>query len=293
MKISQILMTTLIAGLTAWGVTQTGDATSQQTAKQETAFERVMRTSTLRCAYYPYAPVTIKDPTTGQMSGMAIDIMNVIAQKTGIKIEWTEEITFANWIPGMQAKRFDAVCTPLWADAAYARVAHFTRPLFYDTAVPLIRPDETRFTNKVESLNNPEITVAYQEDNMSASLARTLFPQAKTLALSSGNDYAMLLQNVVARKADVALWDRAGFWLYNKTNPGQLKILELDQPLKLIPCELPVLRGEVDLWAFLDAGIEDLLMSGEMDRILRKWEPQPGQTFLRVASPTAHPTAQQ
>ena len=39
--------------------------------------------------------------------------------------------------------------------------------------------------------------------------------------------------------------------------------------------------------------INAVLMTGEMDRILRKWEPQPGQTFLRVASPTAHPTAQQ
>ena len=287
MKLSQLALVLVLAAAVAFGVVKVTVPNGAAPAAQakETAFERVMRTNTLRCAYYPYAPVTIKDPTTGKMSGMAIDIMEMIAQKTGIKIEWAEEITFGNWIPALQAGRFDAVCTPLWADMSYARVARFTRPMFYDEAVALVRPDEARLTTDPESLNNPEITVVQQENNMSSTLARVMYPKAKTLVLAANTDYGLLMQNVVAKKADVAIWDRVGYWLYSKTNPGQLKIQEMDKPLKLIPCELPVLQGEHDLWAFLDASIEDLLLSGEMDRILRKWEPETGKTFLRASLP--------
>jgi ABC-type amino acid transport substrate-binding protein len=289
MKLSHIVLVVALSAVTAFGVTKyaaapTGSATE---AKKETAFERVMRTNILRCGYYPYAPVFIKDPSTGNVSGMAVDTMNAIAKKTGLTIEWTEETTFGTWIAGLQAGRFDTVCTPLWGDASYGRVVKFTRPLFYDAAVPLVRANEQRFSTNADDLNKPDVTIAVQDGNMSLALTAALFPKAKTITASANVDYGLVLQDVVSGKADVTFWDLAGYWLYNKTNPGKIKILPLTQPLKIIPCQLPVLQGEDKLHTLIDTGVEDLILSGDMDRIIRKWEPEPGKTFLRVAPPYA------
>jgi ABC-type amino acid transport substrate-binding protein len=54
--------------------------------------------------------------------------------------------------------------------------------------------------------------------------------------------------------------------------------------LKLIPCELPVLKGDEQLRDLLNAGIEDLLLSGQIDQLLDKWETPKG-AYLRVAQP--------
>lgn len=276
----------LLSALTAFAVTKilTGQADSG-----ESTFDRVMRTGTLRCGYYAYAPITVKDPLTGELSGLSVDIMEAIAAKTSLRIEWAEEITFANWIPALQTGRIDAVCTPLWADASYARIATFTLPLFYDAVLPLVRADEARFGHKTEDLDNEAITIAYQADNMVEKLIQAHFPKARTLVLPDTSDYGLLMQNVVAGKADVALWDLAGFGLYNRNNPGKMKVLELDKLLRLIPCALPVLNKEQELLALLNAGLNDLLLSGQLDKIIDKWETD-GPLWLRAAKPAIQGT---
>lgn len=117
---------------------------------------------------------------------------------------------------------------------------------------------------------------------MTNSLGRELFPEAKFIELPQISDYGTLVQNVIEHKADVVLWDRNGFFQYNKTNPGKVKVLHLDQPLKLIPFEIPVRQGDIDLRDFLDGAIEDMHNTGEMDRLLKKWEDVPG-AYLHAA----------
>lgn len=83
----------------------------------------------LRLLCFP--PVTYRDPNTKALSGLSVDMMEHIARDAGLKVEWTEETDFGNWIAGMTAGRFDAFCTPMWPDTAMARQVLFTRPMFY------------------------------------------------------------------------------------------------------------------------------------------------------------------
>jgi ABC-type amino acid transport substrate-binding protein len=47
--------------------------------KIETGYERVMRTKTLRCGYFAWAPYLIKDANTGKFSGAGHDIIEAMA----------------------------------------------------------------------------------------------------------------------------------------------------------------------------------------------------------------------
>ncbi|MBU6236120.1 MAG: transporter substrate-binding domain-containing protein, partial [Alphaproteobacteria bacterium] len=112
---------------------------------RETAWQRIIRTNTIRCGYYVFPPVTYRDPNTKALSGFSVDMMEAIGKAAGLKIEWTEEVNFANWVPALQAGRFDMACTPMWPDIPLGRVVSFSVPFMFAGLSPMVRADDDRF----------------------------------------------------------------------------------------------------------------------------------------------------
>ncbi len=263
-----------------------GDRQKMETAvvKQETALDRVLRTGILRCGYYVFPPVTVRDPNTNQLSGLSVDMMNTIAKKTGIKIEWTEEVGFGNWVPALEAGRFDAVCTPMWPDMALGRQAIFTRAFMYSGVSPVVRADDTRFDTDISKLNNAAITFSAIEGDLQQFLAAQDFPNAHLLVEPANSDNSTVALDVASRKADAFLLDANGVLDYNKTNTVKLKLLDPTHPLKAEAFALAVDRHEFGLREFLDNAIADMLLTGSINKLLTKWQAAP-DLYLRVTDP--------
>ena len=253
-------------------------------APPESALDRVLRTGTLRCGYYVFPPVTLRDANTNQLSGLSVDMMDIIAKKTGLKIEWTEEVGFGNWVPALEAGRFDAVCTPMWPDMALGRQAIFTRPFFYSGISPLVRADDKRFDGDLTKLNDPSVTFAAIKGDLQQFLAAQDFPKAHLLVEPASSDNATVTIDVATGKADVVLLDANALLDYNKTNPVKLKLLDPGHPLKAQAFALAFDRHEFALREFLDNAVSDMLLTGSIDQLLAKWQPAPG-VYLRVADP--------
>jgi len=79
---------------------------------KETAYERVMRTKTLRCAYSVWRPFFSKDPNTGEISGVVPELFDKAAQDLGLKIEYTEEVNPAQMFEGFSTNRYDCHLRP-------------------------------------------------------------------------------------------------------------------------------------------------------------------------------------
>jgi polar amino acid transport system substrate-binding protein len=280
-NIFKFLGLVLVAALVSYAVAQKTGAPA--VSIKETAFERVLRTNTLRCGYYVFPPVTLRDINTNELSGFSVDMLNLIAERTGLKVEWTEEVNFANWTEGLQAGRFDAVCTPMWPDAPLGRVALFTRPMFYAAISPLVRADDNRFATLAD-MNKPEVSFVGQDNSMLTGLTKEAFPNAQLRLMPPTMDGPTVVQEVVARKADAILLDWNGVLEYNKRNDVKLKMISRDQPVKAQGFTLLVAQNELALHAFLDNAVADLLAVGSINRLLTKWEPEPG-TYIRAAVP--------
>jgi len=261
-------------------------STNAFAAEKESALDRIIRTGVIRCGYYVFPPVTIRDPNTNELSGFTVDYMNKLAERASLKIEWTTEFTWANWIPEIQAGRFDVACTPMWMDMAQLKAVSFSESMFYAALYPLVRKDDPRFAKgTLEEVNNPGTTIVTQEGNMTDPLARVLFPKAKFYALPSSASGGEFFQSLLTKKADVMMSDRNGLSFYEKTNGKNFKFIATDKPLKLQSFRLAVLKDETGLLNFLNQAVEEMDYNGETDRILRKWEPEPGITYLRAANP--------
>lgn len=248
------------------------------------AFDRIVKSGVIRCGYYVFPPITYRDPNTGALSGLAVDYMNRIADRAGLKVEWAEEVTWANWVPELQAGRFDVACTSMWPELTMMKVVSFTESPFFSGLYPLVRLDDARFDKGGrDRINQPDVTILTQDGNATDTIARDAFPQAKFFTLPPTASSGEFFQALLAKKADVTLTDRNGLYYYEKNNGRNFKFVDETRPIKLQSFPLAVARGEEELLSFLNQAMRELDYSGDTDRILRKWEPEPGKTYLRKA----------
>lgn len=260
-------------------------ACGQKGHHQETAMERILRTGVIRCGYYVFPPITYRDPNTNALSGFSVDMMNKIAKVANLKVEWSEEVNFANWTSGLEAKRYDAACTPMWPDIPLTRVVAFSIPMMYAGLSPLVRADDARFKgDDLARFDQPDVRFLTQDGNALDSVTRETFPHATIIAMPASMDGPTVMQEIVTKKADAILLDRNAEIAYNKNNPVKLRLVATSRPVKSQEFTLAVDRREAELKYFLDNAIGQMLNDGSIDRLLEKWENEPGQ-FLRVAKP--------
>ncbi|MCP5404801.1 MAG: amino acid ABC transporter substrate-binding protein [Pseudomonadaceae bacterium] len=281
MRILPAILAALVTALLAvWLISPTSPAPTAT----ESAFDHILRTGTIRCGYYVFPPMLMFNETTRKPYGLAVDMMNRIAAKTSLKVEWVEEINFGNWMSGLITKRYDAVCTPMWPNAAMTRESTFGKPMMYAAIWPYTRQGDTRFDNNLATLNTPATTIAVQEGNITAELVNELFPNAKQYAIPGNTDFGLAIEAVRSGKADVVLWDANGAYQYQLNNPKTLHQVKLAEPLQIMPFAIPFPRGEHTLKHLMDTALDDMLNTGTFGRMIDKWEPAPGM-FLRLAKP--------
>jgi len=243
--------------------------------KQETAFERVLRTNTLRCGYGIWAPGLIKDAQTGKLSGIFYDYLEAIGKHTGLKIEWTGEVGWGDFPEALNSGRIDAMCFGAWPKAMTAREVMFTEPVYYLPINAYVRVDDRRFDHAPEKINSPDVTISTMDSEISSQLAASNFSQAKTFSIPQLSDASNLLLNVATGKADVTFTDTWTAVAFMKQNPDKLKLVQLDRPLRLFGHTIPVARGETTLLNFLNTATDEIFDSGELDAIIRKYEDMP------------------
>ncbi|MDB5477939.1 MAG: amino acid transporter substrate-binding protein family, partial [Alphaproteobacteria bacterium] len=110
-------------------------------AKKESVYDRVMRTGTLRCGYALSQPQMMKDPNTGKLSGVDYDVWEAIGKQLNVKIEWTEEVGWGNFIEGLRTSHYDAFCSNIWADYARTKLLTLTIPTIYSFVQTYVRAD--------------------------------------------------------------------------------------------------------------------------------------------------------
>jgi len=271
MKLTQIALTALVSAAIAFGVASHVASTSGQSEqKKETAFERVIRTNTLRCGYIISPPYLSLDPTTGQKSGLAYDYVTAIGQEIGIKIEWAEEATWGTFAEGLKTGRYDAMCVPLWESGGRAKAALFTKPL-YDCDLSLIaRADDHRIDGGLSKANNPNLILATVEGDISRTVRARLMPQTKELALPPGMTDGEYFMNIITRKADLGFAFEDVMKKFNDGSSQKLKIVD-KEPLQSFGTALTVATGESDLKFLLDSAISTLIKSGEAQSLLSKY----------------------
>lgn len=226
----------------------------------------------------------MKDPNTGELSGINYDQINAIAKALGVKIEWTVE-TSLDQIPSvLSTQKADMLCPTLWASSNRAWDLDFSTPLQYTPLYSMVRADDTRFDGNLSKLNDPNITIVFIDGDSPQAVANAKFPKAKQLALPNTSDGTHNLLSVMTGKADVTFVDRYILDEFSKNNPGKIRAIKDVSHVQIFGETLAVAKGETKLRDMLNVAIFEIQNNGQMDAILEKWN-MDNEAFLKAGKP--------
>ncbi len=255
-------------------------------AKTESAYERVMRTRTLRCGYNIWEPAIIQDQS-GKLTGAYVEFMEALANAAGLKLEWTAKLDWGTFPADLETGKVDAMCAGVWADSKRGTVTGWTDPIWYNTIEAEVRPDDERFPesqDKLARLNSEDITIAIVDGTAASQMAAVLYPKAKKYnesAVAGAGDYLM---TVVTRKADVVFTDSGTARTFRSNNPGKLRRYAPHETVAVYPQSIGVNIHEVELKNMLDTATHEVLNLGIAEGIARKYDPE-GAIFILPSQP--------
>lgn len=255
---------------------------------KESAYDRVMRTKVLRCGYVVYPPTIIRDENTQQFSGIMHDVIEEIAHRLEIKVNWVEEATWATYMEGLYTGRYDAVCAAAWANnlGEWPR-SETVGPLFYSGIGIWVRANDHRFDKDLSLINDPQVTIASIDGTIPGRIAAVDFPKAKILSLPQSGDHSLNMLNVVDKKADLTMAETYTGNEFLSHNHGTLRNITPQNPVRIYPNVFLVAKGEHDLQSMLQMVLNDMQNNGEVEKILQKYESYPG-SFYRLQKPYSY-----
>lgn len=247
---------------------------------KESAFDRVMRTGTIRCAWLTYPPFFSKDVNTGKLSGLTVETMEAIGAASNLKIEWAEEVSLTTAFEAINTGRFDMACIPFWITLQRVKVSQPSIPLYYDGNYAFVRKGDNRFSAGYAKLNDKNVTISVQEGTVIQELLPQRLPNAKILVQPSMSGPTTQLQDVIAKKADVAFVEMSTFRDFEKHNPGKLMPIT-KEPFVTMPAALWMPQNDTRLEALVNESVRMLQNNGTMELLLNKYGGRDVFTFVR------------
>lgn len=249
-------------------------------AKEESVYDRVMRSGEIRCGYLIYPPAIIKDANTGELSGVFYDFMEEIGHKLSLEVKWVEESGWSNFINDLKTDRFDMMCGTAWKNSARGRMANPIDPIYYSSVVTWVRADDTRFDQDISLLNDPQYTLSIIDGSTPHFIATSDFPKAETVSLGELAPYSDMPLAVVSKKADATFLEPYSADLFMKTNPNTIK--KVGKPLRYFGNVMWVKKGQYDFEVMINTAIEEILNTNLLQELFQKYD-VPKDAYLMPA----------
>lgn len=249
---------------------------------KESAFERVLRTGTLRCGYNTWPPAVMVDAASGKVTGAVPELVERAAKSVNLKVEWTEQVGWGEFAQALAQGRIDAMCAGAWQIKEIAPQVAFTQPVFYNPVYAYVRVNEARFKD-LNSLKQPGIRLAVTDGDIGSLIAENL-PKAVLVSRPALSDPSTKLVDVAQNKADVVFMEPSTFAEYNHRNPNKLRLLS-PEPLRTFASPLLAVNiHEQALVQMFNTVLVEMELQGTTEKIVRQYTPDP-TLFVLPAKP--------
>ncbi len=256
--------------------------------KTLSVYERVVKSGKIRCGYVNLEPWFMREPNTNKMSGIFYDVTNLIAKKLSLKVEWAQETCFGTMVTDLQNDRYDVLCSGSWEAPSFTRGVKFGQQVFYMPVYAIVRADDKRFDQNIELANSSDVTISALDGDVGVFIRDEDFPKAKLSALQNMTDFSQVMVEVSTKKADMTFADLDAAQRFIAKNPGTIKIIKTEYPIRLYPASLVYKSNDLEFDSMLGTALRELIYSGEVHKILNKYKADPA-SYLEVAFPYARP----
>lgn len=214
--------------------------------QKPSVYDRVVKTKTLRCGYLMWEPYLMKDLKTGEMSGVTYDYINAVAARSGIKVDWSVDVTPDQIVPSLTTGKADMFCIPCSPVPEFEKQLDFIGgfgklPYFVYTANDKKWDEATLKTARFTTVDGYIPMVETPK----------AFPDAKISSLPQTTSAGELYDQIKFGKTDAILNEHLSASLYMKNNPGVIRRFS-DEPIVLKPMSFPAPKGDVKWKEFVN-----------------------------------------
>jgi len=199
----------------------------------------------------------------GDLIGFDIDLMEIIAEKLGKKIEW-QDMSFDGLIPALIAKRIDMVIAGMSITEERAQRVAFTKPYEISVSAFITRVDSD--IKDVEALRGK--SVATQIGTVQETYAHAI-EGAEVKTFQKFDDCA---REVLLGRADAALMDIpvAREFVNQRDFAGKIKVA-FEQVITEGGKAIALHLSDSDVAEKISQIIDELEENGEMQKLRDKW----------------------
>lgn len=170
---------------------------------QASRLEKVTKAQSLRVCIWPeYYAISYKNPKTGQLEGIDIDIAGELAKELGAKLNFVES-SFGTFIADLQTDKCDIGMFGVGATLGRAKAVEFSKP-YLVTSIYGVTTKTHKTIKKWDDMDRDGIVVAVQLGSYVEPFMKSYLKKAKVLSVQPP---ATREQEVAAGRADVLMTD--------------------------------------------------------------------------------------
>jgi len=261
MSTRKTLLIMLIMSLTLTGLFANG---SKEDTDSIGRLEGIKKSGKLVLATGNYIPFEFLDGKTNKMVGYDIDLMRLMAEKLGVKLE-VVDMDFTSLIPTLQAGKADVVCAAMYIKPAREEVVDFAKP-YMKTGMVLVVPASNTTIKSTDDLTG--LRVGAKMGATSEAVLQDMLKAGAKFEIVSYNETVDYMLDLETGRIDAAVNDLLNQLEFNKTKKG-LKIV--GKPFTSAELGIAVRDGDAELLAFINDCLDEFKADGTMEKLYTKW----------------------
>jgi polar amino acid transport system substrate-binding protein len=210
-----------------------------------------------------YPPFTYIDEQTGQIVGFDIDLMNAIAEKENLKIEFIN-VDFKPLLEGMAQSKYDAAISAISITDGRQKDMLFSDPYFLTGHVVTVRKDDTSITGK-DTLTGKVVGVE------TGSTSAASVSEMEGVTVKDYVDFMAAFDDLMNGVIEAIVSDNTIASNYVANYPDKLKIA--GEPFTQEYYGIAIAKNKPELLTKINAGLNTVKSEGLIEELTQKWLP--------------------
>lgn len=230
-------------------------------------FDQIKERGVLRVCQTDYPPLNIKDPTTGNWTGLLVEMVEKFGASQGVKVEHVDS-TWGTIIQTVTAGRCDISAASTFVTAERAKQALFTDTVTEDSQAAFVATDSPY--KSYPDLDKPGLQVVVVSGSVNEQNAKNTFKQATIRPVITDRQQTTILE-VAAGRADAAFNSMLAVKNFLAANQN-IKVRQVDDTA-LFPAPIAwlVAPGETKLQQAVNGWLAGARSDGSIEALEKKW----------------------
>jgi ABC-type amino acid transport substrate-binding protein len=248
-----------------------GQISAAQSWSNSPTIQKIKKLGVLRVGVAIAAPTAFKDPQTGKLDGIVVQVGQEAAKRLGVKFE-ASETGWDTIIAGLQADKYDVALAGLFKTPQRDKVIDFV--IVGEEGIAFLVRKDNDAIKTAEDLDKPGVTIATVTGSGSEQMIKVHFKKSaiKSILSPTGGSGAPP-EEVVTGRVDAAQFDAVLTQAYLQRFPD-LKVVPADafeKPLFPTPIGIGVRKDDRQFGDFLASVVADLQGKGLIQSWRAKW----------------------